>query len=59
MDQLAIEVEDSLDQPERIADELETQLGLRVAVTAVEAGALPRFDAKGERFIDQRENPAG
>ena len=59
MDQLAIEVEDSLDQPGRIADELETQLGLKVAVTAVEAGSLPRFDAKGERFIDQRENPSG
>ena len=30
-----------------------------LAVTAVEAGSLPRFDAKGQRFIDQRENPAG
>jgi phenylacetate-CoA ligase len=59
MDQLAVEVEDQLGQPGRIADELETQLGLKVAVTVVEAGSLPRFDAKGQRFIDQRENPAG
>jgi len=51
-------VEDSLDQPGRIADKLETQLGLRVAVTAVQAGSLPRFDAKGKRFVDQREKPA-
>ena len=39
------------------AFELELQLGLKVAVTAVEAGSLPRSDAKGERFIDQREDP--
>ncbi len=58
MDQLAVEVEDPLGQPGRIADELELQLGLKVAVTAVEAGSLPRSDAKGERFVDQRENPA-
>ena len=57
MDQLAVEVEDPLGQPGRIADELELQLGLKVAVTAVEAGSLPRSDAKGERFIDQREDP--
>ena len=57
MDQLAVEVEDPLGQPGRIADELELQLGLKVAVTAVEAGSLPRSDAKGERFVDQREDP--
>ena len=59
MDQLAVEVEDPLGQPGRIADELELQLGLKVAVTAVEAGSLPRSDAKGERFVDQREDPVG
>lgn len=55
MDQLRIEVEDRLHQPGRIAAELHSRLGLRVEVTEVESGCLPRFEAKGKRFIDRRE----
>ncbi len=56
MDQLAIEVEDRLHQPGRIADALHSRLGLRIEVTEVESGSLPRFEAKGKRFIDRRES---
>ena len=54
MDQLKIEREDQLASPERVRDELQIQLGLRVDVECVPAGSLPRFEAKGKRFIDQR-----
>jgi len=56
MDQLKIEVEDRLNDPSRIAQELQSRLGLRVEVTSVELGSLPRFEAKGKRFIDRRES---
>ena len=54
MDQLKIEVEDSLNDPDRIKQELEIRLGFRVDVSVVEADSLPRFEAKGKRFIDRR-----
>ena len=54
MDQLKIEIEDQLESPERVRAELQIQLGLRVEVKCVPAGSLPRFEAKGKRFIDQR-----
>jgi phenylacetate-CoA ligase len=54
MDQLKIEIEDRLESPERVRSELQIQLGLRVEVECVPAGSLPRFEAKGKRFIDQR-----
>jgi phenylacetate-CoA ligase len=54
MDELAIEIEDRLDQPARVAEELRLRLGLRVSVTCVPLGSLPRFEAKGRRFIDTR-----
>ena len=54
MDSLTIEVEDRLDAPDRIAQELQLRLGLRVDVTTVPLGALPRFEGKGKRFIDRR-----
>ncbi len=54
MDQLRIEIEDRLNQPERVAAELQLRLGLRVDVKTVEIGSLPRFEAKGKRFIDNR-----
>jgi len=54
MDQLKIEIEDQLASPERVREELQIQLGLRVDVECVPAGSLPRFEAKGKRFIDQR-----
>lgn len=55
MDQLKIEVEDGLNDPDRIRQELEVRLGFRVDVAVVETGSLPRFEAKGRRFIDQRK----
>ena len=54
MDQLKVRVEDHLNQPQRIADEIQLRLGLRVEVEVVESGSLPRFEMKGKRFLDQR-----
>lgn len=55
MDELKIEVEDRLNQPHRIAEELQLKLGLRVDVECVPLGTLPRFEGKGKRFVDNRE----
>ena len=54
MDQLKIEIEDQLNQPARVAEELRLRLSLRVEVTCVPAGSLPRFEGKAKRFVDQR-----
>lgn len=54
MDQLAIEIEDRLDQPRRVAEEVRLRLGLRVSVASVPLGSLPRFEGKGRRLIDRR-----
>ncbi len=54
MDALKIEIEDRLERPERVEKELQLRLGLKVEVTCVEVGSLPRFELKGMRFIDQR-----
>jgi phenylacetate-CoA ligase len=54
MDQMSVEIEDRLNDPDRVARELQLRLGLRIDVTTVEIGSLPRFEAKGKRFIDQR-----
>ena len=55
MDALSIEVEDRLDDPQRIAQLLNLRLGLNVDVRCVPCGSLPRFEHKGKRFIDQRK----
>ena len=55
MDVLAIEVEDHMHQPERIAEELLVRLGLKVEVKLAEPLSLPRFEGKGRRFIDRRK----
>lgn len=55
MDYLLVEVEDRLNQPTRIAEELRTRLGLKIDVNCVAAGSLPRFEGKGRRFIDSRQ----
>ena len=55
MDSLTIEVEDRLEQPERIAEELQLRLGLRVDVVSVPLGSLPRYEAKSRRFVDLRD----
>jgi phenylacetate-CoA ligase len=54
MDELVVEVEDHLQQPTRIADELQLKLGLKVEVHCVTAMSLPRFEGKGRRFVDER-----
>jgi len=54
MDSLRVEIEDRLEKPERVAKELQLRLGLRVDVDVVPMGTLPRFEAKGKRFVDQR-----
>ncbi len=54
MDQLVVEIEDRLDQPDRVATELRLRLGLRVEVSAVPLGTLPRVEGKGKRFVDER-----
>jgi phenylacetate-CoA ligase len=55
LDQLAIEVENTTNDAQRIADKMETCLGLHVPVTCVAASSLPRSDGKSKRFLDLRE----
>jgi phenylacetate-CoA ligase len=55
MDQLKIDVEDRAGDVRRIEQELQIRLGFRVEVTNVDPGSLPRFEAKGKRFVDQRQ----
>jgi phenylacetate-CoA ligase len=59
LDELLLAIEDRLDDPGRVARELQVRLGLRVAVTAVPIGSLPRFEGKGRRFIDHRDHSRG
>jgi phenylacetate-CoA ligase len=54
LDQLIVEIEDRLGQPQRVARELHLRLGLKVEVQAVPLGSLPRFEGKGKRILDQR-----
>jgi phenylacetate-CoA ligase len=54
MDELLIEVEDHLQEPARIAEELQLRLGLKIDVRCVPPLTLPRFEGKGRRFVDQR-----
>jgi phenylacetate-CoA ligase len=54
LDSLALEIEDQLNAPDRIARELQVRLGLRVEVEVVPSGSLPRFEGKGRRVVDKR-----
>ena len=54
MDAVKIEIEDRLDQPERVGEELQLRLGLKIEVECIPIGTLPRFELKGKRFIDHR-----
>lgn len=56
MDQIKIEIEDRLNQPDRVKEELQIRLGLRVEVESVPIGSLPRFEGKGKRFNDLRNS---
>jgi phenylacetate-CoA ligase len=55
LEELVVEVEDHLQQPERIANELHLKLGLKIEVRCAPAMSLPRFDGKGQRFVDLRQ----
>ena len=54
MDSLLIEVEDRNNDSDDIARLLESRLGLRIDVNCVAENSLPRFEAKGQRFVDKR-----
>jgi phenylacetate-CoA ligase len=56
LDVLQLEIEDRLSAPARVADELKLRLGLKVDVSAVPVGTLPRFEGKGRRLVDQRSD---
>jgi phenylacetate-CoA ligase len=56
LDELLIEVEDHLQHPARIAEELNLRLGLKVEVRCVATMSLPRFEGKGRRFVDERSS---
>ncbi|MCH2124512.1 MAG: phenylacetate--CoA ligase family protein [Pirellulaceae bacterium] len=54
MDVLSVEIEDRLEQPQRVVEEFQIRLGLNVTVENVPLGSLPRYEAKGKRFVDKR-----
>jgi phenylacetate-CoA ligase len=54
LDALRVEIEDRLERPQRVADELRLRLGLKVEVACVPLGSLPRGDGKGRHFVDLR-----
>ncbi len=54
LDALRIEIEDAKGDAQRVSAELLLRLGLRVEVTVVPPGTLPRFEAKAQRFVDSR-----
>ena len=51
MEQLRIEVEGDIATSRRLDDAFREQLGLRIEVTAVDSGTLPRFEGKAKRWI--------
>ena len=53
-DHMTIEIEDRLNEPERVAQEIRLRLGLKAEVRSVPLGSLPRFEGKGKRFLDER-----
>jgi phenylacetate-CoA ligase len=57
MDHLMVEIEDRLNDPQRVAAELYLRLGLKVEVQTVSLGSLPRVEGKGKRFVDERSTP--
>ncbi|QDU54816.1 phenylacetate--CoA ligase family protein [Aeoliella mucimassa] len=55
LDMVTIEVEDRMEETDRIAAELQKQLGLSIDVRLVPPMTLPRFEGKGRRFVDERQ----
>jgi phenylacetate-CoA ligase len=58
LDEVLVEIEDRLEQPQRVAEELRLRLGLKVAVSCVPPMSLPRYEGKGQRFVDKRAENA-
>ena len=54
LDMLHVEIEGRVSAADRVAQELHLRLGLRVDVTDVSLGTLPRFEGKAQRVIDNR-----
>ena len=54
MDQLKIEIEATTEDIDPIRMGLQNKLGFRVDVELVANQSLPRFEAKGKRFVDNR-----
>ena len=54
MDQLKVEIEATTDDIGPIRLALQNKLGFRVDVDLVANQSLPRFEAKGKRFVDNR-----
>jgi len=59
MDELEVKVEVVGENPQAIADAIARdaahRLGLRVPVTLVPPGLLPRFELKAKRVVDRRQ----
>ena len=54
MDEIGIEVEGGGAVSEAVARGIRDKIGIRVDVKSVEAGSLPRWEAKARRFEDRR-----
>ena len=55
LDQIRVEVEGESIDSNRIANALQVGIGLRMDVVVVGRGELPRFEGKGRRFCDKRQ----
>ena len=55
MNELVVEVEDRLNEPQRIANELQLRLGLSIEVRCLEVGSLPRTEGGKSRRVEWRE----
>ena len=55
MEQLAVEIEATPDTANRLRERFRDRLAMRVPVTTVDLGTLPRFEAKAKRWIDRRQ----
>ncbi|MEO1991945.1 MAG: AMP-binding protein [Pirellulales bacterium] len=56
LDAMVLEIEDHLNDPDRVAMELQVRLGLKIEVTVVPKGSLPRFEGKGKRIIRKQSH---
>jgi phenylacetate-CoA ligase len=54
LDEIELEVECPAEVAPRVAAALHRALGLRIGVTAVPSGTLPRFELKARRVVDKR-----